>query len=456
MLANTSKNKSALDEINNEINHWFINNFKTALYVADAYTECSADDLMNSNGTYEDIFRNVSKILSDKKGNRYTAEQILTMNNNHHQDGERECRICKRSDTYIENDVCGMCQKLIDMSDDILEKDFFVVLNTDSGLPLPFGQSLIATSADTLKTKWITDELYERSYSKNKMYTGRNLSTKLWVGDYHTDKEFKKLAQKSEGIERVGIIRGDVDNLGKAFVSGFDKERVSLSRTAVFSRKLSIFFKKHINKLLEENDINGLIVYSGGDDIFLVCAWSDAIKAAMILNEALHKFTQNTLTISVGIGIYNPSYPVASMAYESGDLESKSKSSGRNKITLFSVNNTENEKYTFEWDELKNKVIGEKKKCLEEYFVGQAEHGKNLLYNLLNYLRNTTDKINIARYAYLLARIEPERDADERIKEKYKAFSRQMYNWAINKEDRLQLIMAIYLYVYETREKSEE
>ena len=87
LLANTSKNKSALDEINSEINHWFINNFKTALYVADAYTECSADDLMNSNGTYEDIFRNVSKILSDIKGNRYTAEQILTMNYNHRQYG---------------------------------------------------------------------------------------------------------------------------------------------------------------------------------------------------------------------------------------------------------------------------------------------------------------------------------------------------------------------------------
>ena len=128
LLANTSKNKSALDEINSEINHWFINNFKTALYVADAYTECSADDLMNSNGTYEDIFRNVSKILSDEKGKQIHSRQILTMNNNHHKNGERECRICKRSDTYIENDVCGMCQKLIDMSDDILEKDFFVVL----------------------------------------------------------------------------------------------------------------------------------------------------------------------------------------------------------------------------------------------------------------------------------------------------------------------------------------
>lgn len=456
LLANTSKNKSALGDINDEINHWCIDNFKTALYVADGYAECSADDLMNSNGTYEDIFRAVSKVLSDRKSNRYTAKQILEMNNNHHQDGERECRICKRSDTDIENDVCGMCQKLMDMSDDILEKQFFVVLNNDSGLPLPFGQSLIATSEDGLKAKWMSDEAYERSYGKNKMYTGRNLSTKLWVGDYHTDKEFKRIAQKSTGVERIGIIRGDVDNLGKAFVSGFSKEQVSLSRTAVFSRKLSIFFKKHINKLLKDKGINGLIVYSGGDDIFLVCAWSDAIEAAMMLNEALHKFTQDTLTISMGIGIYNPSYPIASMAYESGDLESVSKSSGRNKVTLFSANNSENEKYTFDWNELENKVIGEKKKCIEEYFIGQTEHGKNLLYNLLNYLRNTSEKINIARYAYLLARIEPDRDADEHIKEKYKAFSRQMYNWAINKEDRLQLIMAIYLYVYETREKSEE
>lgn len=29
-LANTSKNKSALDEINSEINHWFIDNFKNS------------------------------------------------------------------------------------------------------------------------------------------------------------------------------------------------------------------------------------------------------------------------------------------------------------------------------------------------------------------------------------------------------------------------------------------
>ena len=65
-------------------------------------------------------------------------------------------------------------------------------------------------------------------------------------GDYHTDKEFKKLAQKSEGIERANT-RGDVDTWGVLFVSGFDKER-ALSRTAgVFKKTINILRNTSIN-----------------------------------------------------------------------------------------------------------------------------------------------------------------------------------------------------------------
>ena len=51
----------------------------------------------------------------------------------------------------------------------------------------------------------------------------------------------------------------DIDNLGEAFVSGFKNEEnqdryVTLSRTATFSRKLSMFFKYHINHLLENGE----------------------------------------------------------------------------------------------------------------------------------------------------------------------------------------------------------
>lgn len=58
------------------------------------------------------------------------------------------------------------------------------------------------------------------------------------------------------GIRRLAVFRADIDNLGQAFVSGFESEKhgqryVTLSRTATFSRKLALFFKRHINILLK-------------------------------------------------------------------------------------------------------------------------------------------------------------------------------------------------------------
>lgn len=188
----------------------------------------------------------------------------------------------------------------------------------------------------------------------------------------------------------------------------------------------------------------------------MVSSWSDAINAVLTLRDALERFSQGTLTISAGIGIYDSKYPIAAMAHESGRLEDESKRLGKNRVTLFSNNNTDNEKYTYTWKELKDDVIGQKKKILEEYFNYEDNHGKTLLYNLLNYLRSIDDKINIARYAYMLSRTEPDKDSDEVKKIRYKKFAKQMYNWALNKEDRMKLITAIYLYVYEIREKSEE
>lgn len=463
LLANTNHVKTVLEELGNQFNEWCMSLFKISLYSASAYTECSADDLMNTNGSYEDIFKRISRKLSDKKANRYTSSQIMQMNKGVHVDGSRECRICKRSDYDIKNDVCVICDKLGSMSDSILEDDFFVIMENDDGLPLPFGCSIAGTGMKQLVGEYMNRPDYLRCYCKNEMFTGKCISSKLWVGDYYTEKEFGKLANKSEGIERIGIIRADVDNLGKAFVSGFDEKYVSLSRTAVFSRKLSIFFKKHISEIFERGSIDkdasgkgieGLIVYSGGDDVFLVTAWSDAIRAAMLMKESLEKFTQGTLTISAGIGIYSAKYPIAAMARESGELESESKHMGRNRVTLFSSSNSESEKYTYVWNELRDKVIAEKKEYIKKYFDNQSEHGKGLLYNLLDYLRSVgNDKINIARYAYMLSRLEPDYDASEEEKAAYKEFSKKMYMWMINSKDRFQLITAIYLYVYSIRDK---
>ena len=293
------------------------------------------------------------------------------------------------------------------------------------------------------------DKYYIRSYSKNKPYSGYYVSTKLWVGDYVNGETFEELGQRATGIERIAVMRADVDNLGQAFVRGFENEKngskyVTLSRTATFSRKLSMFFKYHINSILKEGGYsileeesqmekeddrrNALIVYSGGDDIFIVGAWDDIIGFAVDLHDNLMEYSQDTLKISAGIGIYPSKYPISIMARETGRLEEAAKSvEGKNAVALF------DEKYTFPWEEFIENVVEEKLYFIQKYFKVVDEKGKNFLYNLLELVRK---------------RKEEKRDL-------HREFSRKMYEWIRVEKDAKELEMAIYLYVYTKREKEE-
>ena len=50
LLANTNKTKAILSDFEHDLKTWFLDKFKIDLYVAMAYTEVSANDLMNHNG----------------------------------------------------------------------------------------------------------------------------------------------------------------------------------------------------------------------------------------------------------------------------------------------------------------------------------------------------------------------------------------------------------------------
>lgn len=73
------------------------------------------------------------------------------------------------------------------------------------------------------------------------------------------------------------------------------------------------------------------------------------------------------------------------------------------------------------------------------------------LYNITHLLRlASTDKLNLARLAYLLARLKPS-SSDKEKSAQYDAFSKPVYRWAAVPQERDQLITAIYLYVYLNR-----
>ena len=220
-----------------------------------------------------------------------------------------------------------------------------------------------------------------------------------------------------------------------------------------------MFFKYHINHLLEYGEFyltekedkkrNAVIVYSGGDDLFIVGSWDDIIGFAVDLYYALKKYTQGTLKISGGIGLYPSKYPISVMAKQTGELEDAAKEmTGKNAVAVFDP------KYTFHWTEFIETIIEEKFRILKQYLeTCEKERGKAFLYRILDLIRATWNqeedgKINIARFAYQLARIEPEKNAAEEVKQIYQEFSKSMYQWIKNKEEAKQLEMAIYLYAY--------
>ena len=519
ITANTENIKQKIVEFELKINEWLLDEFKTALFLGCGYAECSANELHNEpEGTYRQIFKNVSKMISQKKMKRYSAAQIIKLNSKGKKDGTRECRVCRRASKLLEDDdICSVCNAMIDMSQNILYEGFYIVTENPkdkAALPLPFGRYLVAYNKEELLEKMKQDDSsYIRAYTKNKSYTGFKVVKKLWVGDYTLGDSFEKLVKKSEGINRIAVFRADVDNLADAFVNGFVSEKygekyMTISRTATFSRKMSMFFKYHINYILENGEFyivdkkkedkgkkgkrnrNATIVYSGGDDVFVVGSWDDVVGFAVDLQKSLKEFSQDTLTISGGIGIYPAKYPINNMARLTGELEDCSKKykepekkiglckdcnksgncsrecekKSKNAITLFtppqekSGNNSLSltQDMTFSWKDFEKNVVKIKLNFLKKFFVKTPEKGKAFLYRILELIRGMEDdKINLARLAYTLARLEEALKKDKeagQIKE-INFFSSTIYKWIGCEKDRKEFIAAIYLYVYLIRDE---
>ncbi len=476
LLPNTQQCKTEFDEFIKRTNQWFLEKFQTELYIAGGYGSCSANSLKNiPSGSYEDIFKRVSSMISEHKICRYDADVIKALNSIKHDDYTRECSVCKRIAVGDDNELCPICSGFEKLSAKVLYADFFTVERDENKdlLPLPGGYSLSVDTDETLKKKMETSENFVRAYCKNRSYTGKHIATKLWVGSYSAKATFEEFSNTATGINRIGVLRADVDNLGNAFVSGFrnkanDNRYMTISRTATLSRQLSLFFKLHINKLLENPEFsldgktkekrNITIVYSGGDDVFVVGSWNEVIEFAVDLSNAFKKYTENTLTISAGIGVYTDNYPISVIASEVEQMEDESKDlSGKDAITLLEDGEFHNEAGqsisdgTYKWQEFETGVIAEKLKTISTYMdATDNPHGNGLLYRILELIRNQSERINLARFVYLLARLEPDSHSDnyKEIKAKFDVFSKDMIRWINNERDRRHLKTAIELYVY--------
>lgn len=491
LVPNTDKCIKEIERYEEEINGWLKKHFSTALYIGGGICKCNSNNLKNiPEGSYSDIYRTLSNEISNKKMCRYSAKDIKAFNSIQYDSYERECVVCKRLGNVNKLGECHYCEGIKKMSKDILYAKFFVVTDDRNigYLELP-GDKYLSAYSDEKDIKEIIDRKdFIRVYSSNKMNNGYGIAKNLWIGNYKVDEmsTFDEYEKASYGAKRLAVYRADVDDLGITFINGFKQNNgkyETLSRTATLSRQLTLFFKQHINYILSNPEYslvanrrptrNISIVYSGGDDIFVVGAWNDVMEFAVDLENAFMKFTQNTLSLSGGIGLYKSGYPINSMAEEVEYLESTAKNIDR--VREFNADVKEKDAIclfekilAYKWQEFRDVVLGEKYGIIYDFFDNNADYGKNFLYNLLQFIRSIDDntrknsgsksdedtsdnQINLARYVYILARMEPEDDAEAMAR--YRIFSEKMYKWIKSKKDRLEVMAAIYIYVYIKRQE---
>jgi CRISPR-associated protein Csm1 len=171
---------------------------------------------------------------------------------------------------------------------------------------------------------------------------------KFYGGNWQGFDNYEDLICKSVGIDRLGVLRMDVDNLGKVFQDGLGT-KATFGRVVQMSSMLDFFFCGYLNKLQKlrwsvDKGINAdegniflhdsmQIIYAGGDDVFIIGVWNILPDIAAWISEKFALFTggNTSLTISAGISLFENKYPIYKAAQEAGEAEHKAKGKRKTK-----------------------------------------------------------------------------------------------------------------------------
>ena len=149
---------------------------------------------------------------------------------------------------------------------------------------------------------------------------------KLRLAEGYKGETFEDYAKGSY----LGVLRMDVDGLGQKFRSLKAKQTYQ-----AFSDKLDAFFGSKTHHEFALKDIAAgykgelTIIYAGGDDIFVVGHWNRVIDFAAQVQAIFEKYFEGDgITLSGGVAIVRPKFPISKAAELAGEAEDASKHFG--------------------------------------------------------------------------------------------------------------------------------
>lgn len=258
-------------------------------------------------------------------------------------------------------------------------------------------------------------------YPESKWHRTPKVFEEIAGVDFADEKKSKRL--KAPNLTRLGILRMDVDNLGAVFRRGLSPDMRSFSRYSALSRGLDYFFSGYLNKIWEENtDFKQFtqIIYSGGDDLFIVGKWDILIEMANEINIKFREWTcyNPELTLSAGIAFVYPKFPILKAAELSANEERNAKNHRygmieKNAFSLFG--------FAFNWDYEFDYLLKLKEEIKSLTMIGLSEGFASDMYSLMEqagfFYDDSAGKYKLKNYQVIWLAAYSFKRATQRIKE---------------------------------------
>lgn len=471
---NTPSAKETIRRFKTRFDEYLFNEFKGNLQLHLESIEFHPDDFGFKDASR--IWVALSERLEASKKRKWfdRLEDVLKVETQHEDCLTDSCNICFREDLPItdlqEEDetikVCEPCKAQFNIGQELIKisKRHYPVLYKLANKP-EGNYIKIENVYYQLKTGW-DKELHKDALAVYRIndFTVKHYShphsVYLPIGIYQHD-NLKELVDASAifGTKRIAVLRMDVDNLGKIFSQAVPEEDRTFSRMASISKWLNNFFKYYLNDIVEGKSIespmdvanrkvknNGRmlsIVYSGGDDLFIIGHWLDVTETAVDINRYFKKYTGNPfITISGGISINHEKYPVYQYARDAEKSEAMAKKGLKNAITLFG-------KMNFEWTDVE-KII-ERLKLFCRFLksngnflaIDEDNLSKTFFYRLLALSRRFTDDevLILPKAAYLISRARLKGSPDDNLKIKEVVMNNNNKDWKITETATLWTLM---------------
>jgi len=383
LLPNTPETREAVDRIDRTVNAALLQKYGSTLSLAIGYLPCSEEEMK----TFSALKERLVPIIGRKKVQKFIDCDPVFRAHGKVYEAADLCPVCGLPLTA--EGLCSECQMHEELGRAIASARYLL---RGQELRFSFEDFGLATTYDLSKTPDLvpnqatlaintTDFLVKGAGESGFMYLGNTVPLS---GDQILSTS--DLVYFATGDRKIGVLKADVDRLGRIMATGLPRDDRSISRIYTLSSRLEYFFAGYLNTLCREfgvyrdlcpeckehakkievpNDNDPkkpaifyewtdpsaerceecrkkfvpslYVIFSGGDDLLVLGPWDHILRFARRVQEEFTAYVCNNpaITLSAGIAIVPPQMPISIGVEAAERCLDQAKKDGRNRIVLF-------------------------------------------------------------------------------------------------------------------------